>query len=63
MGLRRLRSTIDAVARAVNRVQEAWEQGKMAHMLLMDVKGAFDHVSKNCLLRTMEKIDADGNFL
>lgn len=47
----------------VNRVQKAWVQGMMAGMLLIDVKGAFDNVSRNCLLRTMNTMDSDGHLI
>lgn len=35
----------------------------MKDMLRMDVKGAFDNLSRNCLLQTVEKIDADGDLM
>ncbi|POS87202.1 hypothetical protein EPUL_001602 [Erysiphe pulchra] len=46
MGSKKYRSSVDAVARVVKRTQEAWARGNKAGLLLMDVKGAFDHVSK-----------------
>jgi len=30
----------------MKRVEEAWERGNTAAVLLMDVKGAFPHVAK-----------------
>lgn len=47
MDSRRQRNTIDAIAREVDRVQKACMEGKIAGMLLIDVKEAFDHVSRN----------------
>ena len=38
--------TIDAVATLIHTVQEKWEEKKLAAALFMDLKGAFDHVSK-----------------
>lgn len=35
----------------------------MAGMLLMDVKGAFNHVSRNELMRKMEAMSADGDLV
>lgn len=32
-------------------------------MLLMDVKSAFDHISWSCLLRTIERMEADGDLM
>ncbi|KAI0999672.1 hypothetical protein K3495_g8523 [Podosphaera aphanis] len=46
MGYRKQRSCIDAVARVMSRVEEVWSRGNIAALLLMDVKGAFDHVIK-----------------
>lgn len=62
MTFRRQRSIIDAVPRVVGRVQESWTERKLADMLLMDIKGAFDDVSRNCLLCTMDGIGADGDL-
>lgn len=45
MRSRRQRSAINTVAQVVSRMQEAWAQGKKASMLLVDIKGAFNHVS------------------
>lgn len=38
-------------------------RGKLAGMLLVDKNGVFDHVSRNCLLHTMEGIDADSDLM
>lgn len=46
MGCRKQRSCIDAVARVMTKTEKAWEKGNIAALLLMGVKGAFDHV--NC---------------
>lgn len=51
------------VAQVVGRVQEAWAEGKLADMRLMEVKGAFDHVSRTSLLQTLEGIGADGRLV
>jgi retron-type reverse transcriptase len=60
-GGRKQRSAVDAVAYVMNRTHEAWKQGKVAGLLLMDVKGAFDHVDHRRLLTTMiaKKLDGD----
>lgn len=62
MGGRKQRSCIDAVARVVDKVEKAWRRGKIAALLSMDVKGAFDHVSRGRLLKTMMKVRFDGNL-
>lgn len=46
MGGRKHRSAIDAAALIIHRVYEAWESKQVAGALLMDVKGAFNHVSR-----------------
>lgn len=35
----------------------------LAGMLLMDVKGVFNRINRNCLLRTMENMGADGDLM
>lgn len=61
MDFRRKKHAIDAVTGVINKVQEAWAEGKLIVMILMGVKGEFDHVSRNCLLRTTEGMSADGD--
>ena len=46
MGARKGRCAVDAVAIMVNSIHKAWEQKKIVGTLLMDVKGAFDYVSR-----------------
>lgn len=54
---------IDAVAMLVHKVQEKWEQKKLARALFMDIKGAFDHVSKGHLLRQMIELGIDSDLV
>ena len=63
MGSRKNRSCVDAVARVMNQVEESWQRGNVAALLLMDVKGAFDYVSRNHLLRHMKKMGVDGSLI
>ena len=63
MGGRRERSAIDAVATLVHTVQEKWEEKKLAAALFMDLKGAFDHVSKGQLLSRMIELGVDGDLV
>ena len=63
MGGRKERSAIDAVATLVHTVQEKWEEKKLAAALFMDVKGAFDHVSKGQLLTRMIELGIDGDLV
>ena len=50
MGDWKKRSVIDTVAAVIHTVQEKWKDKKLAAALFMDVKGAFDHISKGQLL-------------
>ena len=47
MGARKERLAIDAVAVLIHTVQEKWSEKELAGALFMDVKGAFDHVSRS----------------
>lgn len=44
-------------------LQKAWAREKLADMLLMDVKEAFDNVSRNCLMQKMEASGAGGDLV
>lgn len=59
----RQQSTRDTIVRVMHRVQDAWAEGKLAGMLLMDVKSTFDHVSRNGLLQKMETVGANGDLV
>jgi hypothetical protein len=48
---RKRRSVVDAATCLTNRVYKAWAEGKIAGALLMDMQGAFDHVSKTQLTK------------
>ncbi len=63
MGGQKERSAIDAVVTLVHMVQEKWEEKKLAAALFMDVKGAFDHVSKGQLLTRMIELGVDGDLV
>ena len=57
------RLAIDAVAMLVHTVQEKWSEKKLAGALFMDVKGAFDHVSRSQLLKCMIDLGIDGDLV
>ena len=50
MGARRAVSTEHALHYIIERVISAWNKSKVASLLLLDVSGAFDNVSKERLL-------------
>lgn len=63
MGAQKEWLAINAVGMLVRTVQEKWEEKKLAAMLFMDVKGAFDHVSKEQLLTQMIELGTDGDLV
>jgi hypothetical protein len=62
-GSRKGRSAVDAVAVLMNRAQAAWKRKEIAGVLLMDVKGAFDHVSRGRLLARMVEMRIEPNLV
>ena len=56
MGGRKQRSAIDAAMCLTHDIQLANNNNKVLSALLLDVKGAFDHVSLNQLLKVMKKL-------
>ncbi len=63
MGARNQRCAIDAVACLIHRVQESWAEKKLVAALFMDVKGAFDHVSRTRLIEKMMELGIDGDLI
>ena len=51
------------VAILVHTFQENWEEKKLAAALFMDVKGAFDHISKKQLLTQIIELKLDGGLV
>lgn len=54
-GGRKLASTEHAIHLLLQRIHEAWARGKIASLLLLDVSGAFDNVSRPRLLHNLRK--------
>jgi ribonuclease HI len=54
-GGRKLASTDHAIHLLLQRIYEAWADGKVATLLLLDVSGAFDNVSRQRLLHNLKK--------
>lgn len=63
MGGRKERSAIDTVATLIYNVHERWEGKKLAAAFFMDVKGAFDHISKKQLLTQMIELGIDDDLV
>jgi len=62
-GCRKRRSCIDAVAVLMNRTQQAWAGKKVAGALFMDVKSAFNNVSKPHLGKRMEALGIEADLI
>lgn len=63
MGARKKRFAIDAVASLIHEVEQQLSKKKLAAALFMDVKGAFDHVSKIQLIARMLELGVDGDII
>lgn len=63
MGGRKERSAIDAVTTLVYTIQERWKEKKIAAAFFMDIKGAFDHVSRWQLIAQMIELEIDGDLV
>jgi hypothetical protein len=63
MGGRQKKSTIDCLISLVHDIQVARNQGKQSTTIFIDVKGAFDHVSKNQLLRICLNLGLPKNLI
>jgi hypothetical protein len=60
---RRGRGTLDAIAQLVTKVEHAWRNKRTALTLLLDIKGAFDRVNKEKLLKQMVHVSIAGNII
>jgi hypothetical protein len=56
MGGRQFRSAQDAILALVHDVEDKWNRGHNTSALFLDVKGAFDNVSRVRLLETMKQM-------
>jgi hypothetical protein len=55
MGGRRQKSAVDVVIALIHDIETAKQCKNITSTLCIDVEGAFDNVSKVCLLQTMAK--------
>ena len=63
MGGKKHRSAIDMAALMIHKVHEIWESKQVAGALLIDVKGAFDHVFRAKSAKKMADISIDNNLI
>jgi hypothetical protein len=62
-GYRKRRSCIDAVAVLMNGTEQAWQEKRIAGVVLMDVKSAFNNVSKTHLGKRMEALELEPDLI
>jgi len=62
-GCRKPRSCVDAVAVPTSRTQQTWSEKKVAGALFMDVKSAFNNVSKVHLGRRTEELEIEPDLI
>ena len=62
-GCRKRWSYIDTVAMLVNRMQRGWEGKKVAGVLFMDAKSAFNDMSKTHLGERMEALGIEADLI
>ena len=63
MGAQKHKCAIDKVASLVHKVQELWEEKKLAVALFIDIKKAFDHVSRIRLVEKMIELGVNGDMI
>ncbi|KAI9041051.1 uncharacterized protein KD926_007468 [Aspergillus affinis] len=63
MGSRKQRNAIDAVACLIQTTHEAWKLKQLVGALFLDVKGAFDHVNPDKLIKRLAELGLDGDLI
>ena len=63
MGVRKNKSAVDAVALLIYKVQKRWKKGEKAVTLFIDIKDAFDHVSRRKLAERIINLGIDKNLV
>src|SRR5271154_29236 len=62
-GSRKKRSSIDAVAKLIATVEQAWKHKKIAGALFIDIKGAFPNVDRPRLLARLIELGIPGDLV
>lgn len=55
VGARRGRSTEDALHKTVEKIYSGWNKNSVASLLMLDISGAYDHVSQHRLRHNLRK--------
>jgi hypothetical protein len=59
---RKRHSVMDAAVCIIEYIYQNWGRAKISGTLLMDVKGAFDHISRTHLADRLQELEADQNW-
>jgi hypothetical protein len=62
-GCRKRRATVDVVAILMNHTKQTWKRKRVAGALLMDVKAPINNVSRQLLIRRMEKLGVEEDLI
>ena len=63
MGARKNRSAVDTIILLIHKVQRRWKKGEKAIALFIDIKDAFDHVSKKKLAEKITDLSIDKDLV
>lgn len=64
MGAQKKRFAIDAIASLVHKIEQVWQEKKLAAALFLDVKkGAYDYAVRNQLISRMLDLEIDGDLI
>ena len=63
IGTKKNRSVVNIITLLIHEVQSRWKKGEKAAVLFINVKGAFDHVSKKKLAERMTNLGLDGDLV
>ena len=63
IGARKNRCAVDAIAIMVDSIYKVWDEKKIAGALLMDIKGAFDYVSRLKFAQRIRQLRIDNDLI
>ena len=63
MSGRKFKAAVNAVLNLTHNVQYAFNTKQVTSCLFLDVKGAFNHVSKNQLLQNLHKLNLSKSLI
>ena len=63
MGARKNKNVIDTVILLIYKIQRRWKKGEKIVTLFINIKNAFDHVSKKKLAKRITDLDIDKDLI